>query len=233
MKEILKAALPEWMLWFFRNRKSRNRGKGIDQIFSEIHSEGRWQEDSQASLSGPGSSLSATEELRAELQVFFKQHRISSIVDLGCGDFSWFRNLDLSGIDYVGYDIVPEIVEQNQRIFWSETTRFELGSARDVRIGRCDLVVCRDCLVHLAFSEIQAVLKNLEACGARFVGLTHFPSISRNSGIPTGSWRPLNMTLPPFTWDHPDHLIGDHLGQEAVPRFLGIWDRQSMNSVTP
>jgi len=39
---------------------------------------------------------------------------INSIFDSTCGDFSWMRKIDLKEIEYVKYDIIEGIIENNK-----------------------------------------------------------------------------------------------------------------------
>lgn len=224
LKGLLKRAFPEFVRTVIRNRRSRFRGQTMERVFSGIYAEGYWQDDSLTPVSGPGSTPIATQELRLGLQAFIEQRHCGRIVDLGCGDFTWVSEMDLGGIQYVGYDIVPDLIEKNRRLFGNEERRFEIADISEAPIGDCDLVICRDCLVHLAFHEIQAVLENIRASGAQFMALTHFPSIPRNIDISTGQWRPLNLTLPPFGCRVPETSIGDNLNQDRMERVLGIWE---------
>lgn len=63
-----------------------------------------------------------------------------------------------------------------------------------------DLILCRDCLVHLSFAHIDAALANFRASGARWLLTTTFPMIEENVDCEDGDWRALNLTLPPFCW---------------------------------
>ena len=67
------------------------------------------------------------------------------------------EHVDLSGIEYTGGDIVPSIVEENRRLHARESRRFvKLDLTRDV-LPDADVLLCRDCLVHLSYANIRAV----------------------------------------------------------------------------
>ncbi len=62
------------------------------------------------SASGPGSSIVAASRVVDELPILLARFSIKSIADVPCGDLNWLQNIDFKGIDYSGYDIVPELV---------------------------------------------------------------------------------------------------------------------------
>jgi hypothetical protein len=39
-----------------------------------------------------------------------------NIVDLGCGDFYWMKEVDLP-CKYIGLDIVQEVIEENKEMY--------------------------------------------------------------------------------------------------------------------
>jgi SAM-dependent methyltransferase len=85
------------------------------------------------------------------------------IVDLGCGDF-WVgaRLLEqLPSAKYVGCDVVPELVEYNQRTFGSDRIQFRLIDMvrEDIPAGTVCLV--RQVFQHLSNQEIASTLPKL------------------------------------------------------------------------
>ena len=67
-----------------------------------------------ASRSGPGSnSDEITAGTRRVLGQVLEELGIRSILDVGCGDLHWIRNLDLSSVRYQGIDIVDALIAAN------------------------------------------------------------------------------------------------------------------------
>src|SRR5688572_773801 len=83
------------------------------KVFNRIYHGNEW--GSKESVSGPGSTLKTTEDLRKELPGFLKSLGIKSMLDAPCGDCNWISKIDLSNIDYTGVDIVPELIESNKK----------------------------------------------------------------------------------------------------------------------
>jgi hypothetical protein len=40
-----------------------------------------------------------------------------TLLDAGCGDFNWMRHVNLKLDQYIGIDVVPELICENQRQF--------------------------------------------------------------------------------------------------------------------
>ena len=62
---------------------------------------------------------------------------------------------------------------------------------------QADLVLCRDCLVHLSANDILKALRNIVASGARYLLSTTFVDRTASGDIVIG-WHPVNLQLPHF-----------------------------------
>jgi hypothetical protein len=134
--------------------------------------------------------------------------------------------LQCEGLSYVGGDIVSAVVERNQRLFGGAGRAFvKLDLMRDP-LPAADLLLCRDCLVHLSCTDIQTALRNVVRAPIRYLLTTTFPRCERNEDIVTGDWRLLNLQLPPFSFPPPERLIAEGC-TEGDGRFgdksLGLW----------
>src|SRR5688572_26366588 len=114
-------------------------------FFQSVYHDNLW--DSRESRSGQGSEMAYTVSLRAELPELLKQLGVRSMLDLPCGDFNWMQHVDLSGIQYIGADIVPEIVDANQARFGNAQRRFIRADVVEDTLPEVDLIFCRDCLI--------------------------------------------------------------------------------------
>jgi hypothetical protein len=89
-----------------------------------------------------------------------------------------------------------------------------------------DVLLCRDCLVHLSFSHAQAALRNILASDFTYLLLTTFPSRETNEDIPSGLWRPLNLEKAPFHFPPPTTLLVEQCSEESgayADKALGLW----------
>src|SRR5262249_7114385 len=102
------------------------------------------------SISGPGSTLQATEHLRSVLREIIRDLGVSSLLDAGCGDFNWMKEVDLGEVEYIGVDVVAsEIIERNNQLYGAKNRHFMVKDITRDDLPKVDLILCRDCLPHL------------------------------------------------------------------------------------
>ena len=75
-------------------------------------------------VSGRGSALARTASIRRELPPLFAELGVRSVLDAGCGDFNWFRALELDLDRYVGVEVVEELVALNRERFGDSRREF-------------------------------------------------------------------------------------------------------------
>jgi hypothetical protein len=92
-------------------------------VFTKIAEENAW--DGTESVSGPGSSMAATAQLRATLPNLLAKYEVRSVLDIPCGDSHWIVGTLPEGVAYTGADIVRALVERN-RAEKSDFGRFEV-----------------------------------------------------------------------------------------------------------
>lgn len=202
---------------------SRYRGKSRKEVFSEFYEKAGWNLTHQDSVSGEGSDAIQTAQLRAAFPKLLRTLKVKSMLDIPCGDFYWMQQVDLSGVQYTGADIVPALVTQNLQRYSNDMRTFRLLDLTNDALPAVDLVCCRDCLVHFSLADIRAALNNITHSGAKWLLMTHFPEEKSNKDIVTGGWRPLNFCLPPFNLPPPHHLIN-----EGCTEMEGAFEDKSM-----
>ena len=194
------------------------------RFFESVYANNLWA--SHESRSGKGSELEATAPLRQELTAVLHYFGIRSMLDLPCGDFHWMQHVDLAGIRYIGADIVPDIVANNQQRFGNADRQFVHADLVSGPLPKADVVFCRDCMIHCTLELIQKSLQTLLTSGATYVFLTHDNSLIRylahancnvdleplENGV-NYLYRTVNFTLPPFSFPPPLHFINE-----------GFWD---------
>ena len=196
----------------------------LAERFSRIFAANLWTGNSR---SGLGSDLAATGGLRRELPALLERLGAASLLDVPCGDFGWLSTVPLA-LDYIGGDIVPELVASNEERFGGPGTRrrfLRLDLTADP-LPAADVVLCRDCLVHLSFAHITQALDNIRRSGAAWLLTTTFLEHDGNVDIESGDWRMLNLTRPPFNFPEPAAVIveGCHESDGAYSdKALAAW----------
>ncbi|MEO7984568.1 MAG: class I SAM-dependent methyltransferase [Bacteroidota bacterium] len=187
------------------------------KVFRSIYKKNAW--NSQESISGPGSTLAYTAQLREQLPSLFASLGVKTLLDAPCGDFNWINKVDLPGIEYTGADIVPEIIEANQLNYPAKN--FILANIITDKLPVADMILCRDCFIHLRKKEIIQAIQNFKRTGSKYLLVSTYP-VERNTEILTGHFRPVNLELAPFNLPPPLQKIKDHLEDSDV-RYLGLW----------
>ncbi len=202
------------------------RCRNSRDVFTLYYKRNVW--GNRESASGPGSTVEATESLRTGLASLVEDLGVRRILDAPCGDYNWFRMVPRSGdIIYIGADIVKPLVRRNRKRYADTRTSFVcLDIARD-RLPPVDLWLCRDCLFHLSNDDIFRVIANLLRSDIRYFLATSHPSCTCNSDIVTGSFRSLNLELPPFGLGRPVRWLEDPVEGQA-PRKIGLWERAGL-----
>jgi hypothetical protein len=203
---------------------SQDRARRFQRIFEE----NAW--GNSESVSGEGSNLTRTAVVRAALPGLLARHGVRSLLDAPCGDFYWMKEVELGEIDYIGVDIVPEIIARDVELYAGPRRRFLLGDLVDGLLPKADLILCRDCLVHLPYHETWKAIENMRRSGATWLLTTTFTGPTReNRDIAIGDWRAINLERPPYNFPRPVDVINeqsDEVDEElgAFPdKSLGLW----------
>ncbi len=183
---------------------ARFRGRSRAEVFGAIYRENHWRDTTSAS--GPGSTLDQTAAVRAALPELCAQLGVTRLLDAPCGDLAWMSTLELPGVAYTGVDIVPELIAANAARFADRS--FAVGDLVQGPLPAADLILCRDCLVHLSYADIRAALRTFKASGARYLLTTSFRA-HPNRDIVTGNWRPLNLEAAPFALPAPLEAVDE------------------------
>jgi hypothetical protein len=215
----------------FCEQEAHLRGLPLRELFTHVYRTNLW--GGSESVSGIGSAAAETERLRAEIPRLIAQLGVASLLDIPCGDFGWLSRADLGALRYVGADIVEELIERAAQVHARPGTnrRFvRLDLTRDP-LPRVDLVLCRDCLVHLSYENIARAFANLKRSNSRYLLTTTFLDYEDNHDIVDGDWRPLNLVRDPFGLPEPLAVIIEGCiegGGAYADKALGLWEVQSL-----
>ena len=155
-ERALRRFAPPLYRWLQRRsgRRLAKRFGTAEERFQHIYKSNHWSE--AESVSGPGSTLEETEPLRRELPSLLRELGATSMLDLPCGDFHWMQHTNLAGIDYIGGDLVGSLIERNQAKHACDGVEFRKIDLVNDTLPAVDVILCRDCLVHLSFIDAHA-----------------------------------------------------------------------------
>jgi hypothetical protein len=210
--------------WAYRKAYNLSlRLKSPEQVFTDIYRHNRWF--GTDSVSGVGSDAVQTSVIVEKIPELLKEFGIASILDVPCGDFFWMSRIDLGDTAYIGGDIVQDIVDRDIREHSGRNVSFRKIDLTTDALPKVDLILVRDCLVHLSYDDISRALRNICGSGATYLLATTFPG-RRNHDIPTGRWRPLDLQATPFEFPAPAQLINEgctEAGGQFHDKSLGLW----------
>ena len=150
-----------------------------EEIFTSIFYANLW--GGKESASGLGSDLDQTDRIIKEIPHLIQKFSIKSLLDAPCGDFWWMHHTDLSELDlYIGIDIVGGLIDKNKKLYGNEIKLFLHKNIITDPLPKVDLILCRDCFVHLTFNQIFLTLRNIKLSGSKYLLLTTFPHQQKN-----------------------------------------------------
>lgn len=183
-----------------------------DEVFEDIYNSEIW-----TSGSGSGSSAENTAAYRTFLQAYLVSNHITSVLDLGCGDWQSSRLIDWTGVDYCGVDVVGGLVERNNCKYGSDHIRFERKDIVNDSLPLADLLIIKDVFQHWPNQTIQDFRERALGYGHVLITNTvamHHAGSSKlyesdaglNQDIMMGAMRPVDLALPPFNWLVEEHF---------------------------
>jgi hypothetical protein len=232
LRGIIRESMPGLYGWMLGNATLRRvfsvmKGKQIiivgddpAQRFTAIYETHYWEDDQ--SRSGGGSNLYATEKIRQALPGLFVKYGVRSVLDIPCGDFLWFKEMTLDLDSYIGADIVVPLIASVAEQYTSPTRSFRVMDLTKDVLPDCDLILVRDCFIHLSFESIFAALKNITQSKIRYLLTSHYADVAANLDRETGSCHAVNLCAPPFNVPPAVELIDDY-AKGIPPRQLGLW----------
>lgn len=160
---------------------------------------------------GPGSTTLLTKGIQTWLPELFNSYGIQTVLDAPCGDWNWMRLVDLTGINYIGWDAVHALIRKCiQRAADNRTcpsVEFEVVNLLTVpQIPQVDLILSRDFLAHLPNEAVQKVLEKFKASGSRYLLTSHYPDADNDFVYNPQDFhwigyaeRPINLEKSPFS----------------------------------
>ena len=153
--------------------------------------------------SGGGSSVYHTIPYKAFLESFIQANAISSVLDVGCGDWQFSRFVNFGAGVYYGYDVVTSVIARNAELFGSTRRIFREMPSIFEELPTCDLLVVKDVLQHLSNERIMMFARDLFP-RFRFCLVTNsFEKLNtpQNIDVLDGEFRCLDLTAAPYRLD--------------------------------
>jgi SAM-dependent methyltransferase len=175
----------------------------MEEIFTRMAATGAW--GSAETPCGPGSTLEACKNILERLPDWLLAYKIRSIADLGCGDFHWMSRVDLSGVQYDGYDVVQFLMEKNAKKHARDNIRFHHADLMTFMVPAVDLVVLKDVLIHLPTVQALEILGHAVGSHSKFIASTTSPGwpVTNRLCMRVGEFSPIDLEAEPFSLGAP------------------------------
>ena len=164
------------------------------------------QSERKETLSGSGSTMANTGNIRRELALLIEKYSVSSIFDAPCGDGNWMSNTQLT-CSYVGGDLVSKFVSSAK----SKGLNVYDFDIRLHPFPPVDLWICRACLYHLPWNHISQALDNFIKSEIPLALITSHVGAGANTDIKPGGFRRINFA------EHDNFGLG-----EPIDRFVDV-----------
>jgi SAM-dependent methyltransferase len=176
----------------------------IKQFFTSIYADRGFKGvTGKDSLSGPGSEGEFAEIKKRFLLDIVWRYEIKKVLDVGCGDFYWMRDIVKIFDTYHGIDIVESVIEENTKNFSDKRVSFECCNILEDGLSLCrhlswsrptDLILCFDVFLHLLDDEIHQLLEQLRANSKdwRYLAITNLHEC-RDTIQPKSRWERINV----------------------------------------
>ena len=198
------------------------------KLFTLAYQRSSWR--SPESRSGVGATLHRTMLIRPFIGSLIKDLNIKTLLDAPCGDFNWMREVNLSGVAYVGMDIVDELIAKNIEQHGTPHRRFIIYDIIHQPLPQVDLILCRDCTQHLPDNGVRALINNIKKSGSRYLLTSNYPHVEMNKDIEDiynasrATFR--NLRKPPFNFPEPIVLFPEGFENKT----LCLWEIEKLPS---
>jgi hypothetical protein len=192
------------------------------KLFTLAYQPGSW--GSKESRSGIGSTLQRTILIRPFIASLIKDLNIKTFLDAPCGDFNWMKEVNLSGVTYIGMDIVDELIKENAIRYTTPQKQFFACDILHHPLPQVDLILCRDCTQHLPDNGVRTLINNIKKSGSRYLLTSNYPHIEENKDIENLynvsriTYR--NLRKPPFNFPEPIVLFPEGFENKT----LCLWE---------
>ena len=169
-----------------------------------------------------GDGKKNSEVLLQELPVMFKRYGIKSFLDCGCSNFFWMNNLNFPamGVDYLGVDIVNEIIENNKTKY--PGINFRCLNIVEEAPPESDMIFARSVFIHLKTKDILRALNNIKISGSKYLMASTSPEVESNRDTFSLMLVRRNLCMAPFNLPEPLEYVEERC-TPARRVVMGIW----------
>ena len=139
--------------------------------------------------------------------------------------------MNFENIDYVGCDVVTEMINHNKKLYEKNNIKFVVQNLLKDDLPRADMIIVRDLLVHLDNSDIRQCLNNIKKANFKYIAITNYPLLKSQlrDKFLGDKWRPINLNINPFNLPKSDYNLDDtsNVQDHDKDKYLSIWLREN------
>lgn len=155
-------------------------------VFSKIYDGEKWGDGTRTPKSGEGSNPDNAAPYVSFVKNTIGKLKISSIVDVGHGDWSMWRDYKFEGVSYTGIDVVPGLGNQVNATHGRKGLSFIERDAEHNTLPGAEFLLCKDVLQHLPNDSALKVMSKFS--NFRYVCITNDIYLSRDYLRPSARW---------------------------------------------
>ncbi len=209
----------------------------LRQAFEKAAAANYWSDTD--SVSGPGSNMQQTRVIRQQIPLLLEKYGVTNILDAPCGDLFWIKEilplLMQNGIQYHGADIVTGIIEKHRQTFATYKAAFHIIDLTKGPVPKADLILTRDCFIHLSYQNIYSILRNYQQSSSRYLLVSTYTNAGRKNFNVADFYlhgRMLNLQKFPFYFGNPIDLIVEECTENDginADKSLGLWELEKLD----
>ncbi len=131
-------------------------------VFTEIYKKKIWGDGSEKNpLSGGGSNPDTTSAYVEFIRRTIESNGITSVLDIGHGDWTMWRDYKFENVSYIGVDVARDISDVLNQKYGNESRKFlEIDSGNYV-YPPSDLIISKEVFQHLPNKELFLFLEKI------------------------------------------------------------------------
>jgi hypothetical protein len=132
-----------------------------NRVFSRIYQDRIWGNGTELNpLSGSGSSPEVAKPYVDFVAAVIREFEISSVCDVGHGDWSMWRDYKFENVLYFGVDVADTLSTQNNAVYGTSTTQFRQIEPHE-SLPEAELLLCKEVLQHLSNPDVISFLDKI------------------------------------------------------------------------
>ena len=163
------------------------------EVFDSIYANSAW-----GYKSGPGSDPFSARTWIDIVNGVIKSNQVSSILEIGCGDWRVGSRYNLNGVLYTGIDASSVIIDELQS-FETNDIHFINADAESFQFNHVDLILCKDVFQHLPNASVTTIMDKIMSHSPYVLVCNDWTEVNTGD-IEAGGHRRINLKEEPFNY---------------------------------